>query len=243
MALLQVPTRNAPQFTLDAQLGAGATTATLNEDVSSIVQAPGVFVVDRIDSSDNLTPDKREYITFTGVSTADLTGLARNADGGGSDQVHAVGAIVEFIPDVLWAQGIHDAFTLEHETTGFHGSLPSLAAANFPGKINPLWYLPALQSGPSVGIGRPLKLPVDGNLDWFAMTLNNPISAASLVIDVNNNGTSIFEAGTRPGILGGGTFVSTASINTKAFSESDELTVDLDNGGNDVDATLQLSGR
>ncbi|MEK0326880.1 MAG: hypothetical protein QQN63_14375, partial [Nitrosopumilus sp.] len=127
--------------------------------------------------------------------------------------------------------------------SGVHVSLASLQFISFPARANPVWYLPALQSGPSLGIGRPLKMPIGGTFEWFAMTLHNPISGASLVIDVNNGGVSIFEASTRPAILGGGTFVSTASINTTAFSESDEMTVDLDNGGNAVDATIQLSGR
>ena len=242
MALIQPPTENAAQFTLDSQLVQGGGTATLNQDVSSIAQSPGLVVIDRVDASGNSTPTKREYMTFTGVSTADLTGLTR-ALGGSTDQVHAVGAIVEFVPDVVWAQSIHDAIIKEHDTSGVHVSLASLQFISFPARANPVWYLPALQSGPSLGIGRPLKMPIGGTFEWFAMTLHNPISGASLVIDVNNGGVSIFEASTRPAILGGGTFVSTASINTTAFSESDEMTVDLDNGGNAVDATIQLSGR
>ena len=98
--LPRVPTNNATQYTLDSQLSAGGVTATLNQDVSSVVRAPGFFVIDRVDSSGNATSTKREYIKFTGVSSADLTTLTRGL-AGSTDQVHAVGAIVEFVPDVL----------------------------------------------------------------------------------------------------------------------------------------------
>lgn len=242
MALYQVPTENALQYTLDSQLSAGGSSLTLNTSVAGVVQAPGIAVIDRIDSAGNATASKREYVTFTGVSGADLTGLARGL-AGSTDQVHSVGAIVEFVPDILWAQAIYDWATLEHETGGAHVSLPSIQYINFPAKINPVWYLPALQSGPSVGIGRPLKMPTQASLQWVAVTLHSAISSASLVLDINNGGTSIFDTGTRPGILGGGTFVSTASIKTKTITQGNEFTVDLDNGGNAVDATIQFSAR
>lgn len=124
--LLNVPTQNSIQYTLDSQLSAGATSSlTLNQSVSGVVQAPGVCVIDRIDSSGNVTASKREYIKFSGVSGSQLTGLTR-AQGGSSDQVHSVGAIVEFIPDVVWAQSVYDTITTEHSVGGVHASLPSL---------------------------------------------------------------------------------------------------------------------
>ena len=59
MALIQPPTENAAQFTLDSQLVQGGGTATLNQDVSSIAQSPGLVVIDRVDASGNSTPTKR----------------------------------------------------------------------------------------------------------------------------------------------------------------------------------------
>jgi len=119
MALYQVPTQNNLQYTLDVKYTSGGTTLTLNTSVTSTVQAPGVCVVDRIDSSGNKTATKRTYYSFTGVSGADLTGLAV-VDG--TDQDHAVGAIVEFVPDVDTFQSYYDTFTTEHATDGTHGS-------------------------------------------------------------------------------------------------------------------------
>lgn len=132
MGIRSVPLQNAIQKQLDATLAAGATSLTLNEDVSSLFSGvsatnPGTLVVDRIDSNGNVTTDgSREYITFTGVSTTTLTGLTRNADSSSSDQEHAVGAIVEFVPDVLWAGSIKSTFETEHAAAGTHGDVTAV---------------------------------------------------------------------------------------------------------------------
>lgn len=114
---LKYPTsKNAVQKTLDAALLTGVTAAVTLNSVVGIQNKAGVFVVDRVDSNGTATPSKREYISFTGVSGSTLTTLTRNADGGGSDQDHAVGAIVEFVSDVLQEQAIIDGL-LETITT------------------------------------------------------------------------------------------------------------------------------
>lgn len=120
-----VPNINAAQKTLDAEFAAGANTATFNESVEAMfpdVSAtnPGVFVVDRLDANGAKTPLKRDYCTFTGVAGAVVSGVVKNADGSGSDQGHAVGAIVEFVPDVLWAQSVRDTFEEQHNADGTH---------------------------------------------------------------------------------------------------------------------------
>lgn len=116
--LLYSTTKNAVQKTLDAALLAGATSSVTLNSVVGIQNKAGVFVVDRVDSNGTATPSKREYITFTGVSGSTLTGLTRNADGGGTDQDHAVGAIVEFVSDVLQEQAIIDGLLQTIDTTG-----------------------------------------------------------------------------------------------------------------------------
>lgn len=107
-SIKNVPTQNSLSYTLDSQYTAGGTTLVLSSSVAGIAQAPGVVVVDRIDSNSALTPTKRTYYYFTGVSSATLTGVSV-ADG--TDQTHAVGAVVEFIPDVKWAQSVYDALS------------------------------------------------------------------------------------------------------------------------------------
>jgi len=121
--LLNVPLVNGLQKTLDAQLDAG-TTASVTLNNTTNIQAPGVFVVNRIDANGNeKSASDREFIKFTGVSGKTLTGLTRNADGGSSDQDHAVGSIVEFVADVIWAQALVDVIETEHNSDGTHGNV------------------------------------------------------------------------------------------------------------------------
>lgn len=120
--LLNVPLVNGLQKTLDAQLDSG-TTASVTLNNTTNIQSPGVFVVNRIDANGNeKSASEREFIKFTGVSGNTLTGLTRNADGGTSDQDHAVGSIVEFVADVVWAQALADVIETEHNSDGTHAS-------------------------------------------------------------------------------------------------------------------------
>lgn len=109
---------NCTQKTLDSALLAGVTASVTLNSVTGIQNKAGVFVVDRVDANGTATPSKREYIAFTGVSGLTLTNLTRNADGGGSDQDHAVGAIVEFVSDVLQEQAIIDGLLNVVTTAG-----------------------------------------------------------------------------------------------------------------------------
>lgn len=95
-------------------------------------------------------------------------------------------------------------------------------------------------SGPTTLLQTPLSLPKVGTWSWFSVMTRTVASGASVIIDINLNGSSIFEAGTRPTIPGGGTFVSTASINTKAFSAGNRLSWDYDTtGGHVTDLIIQ----
>lgn len=116
------PSINGIQKTLDAQLLSGITASMTLNNVTGIQDKPGVCVVDLIDANGKFTPAKREYISFTGVSGNTLTGLTRNADSGGSDQDHAVGAIVQFPADVLQQQALIDFIRVQHNDDGTHKS-------------------------------------------------------------------------------------------------------------------------
>lgn len=108
-ALIAPPSNDFLQKTLGSSLSAGATTATLS-NTTGIQNLYGVFVVDRVDSNGTETPTKREVIRFVGTSGSDCTGLTRGLDGT-SDQDHAVGAVVEFVPTAKWAQSIYDGLS------------------------------------------------------------------------------------------------------------------------------------
>lgn len=68
------------------------------------------MVVDRINTNNVETPSSREVIAFDGTSGSTVTTLTRGL-AGTSDQDHSVGAIVEFAPDIIWAQNIYDALS------------------------------------------------------------------------------------------------------------------------------------
>lgn len=104
------PSQNALQKTLGADLNTGVTSAMTLNNTTNVQNKPGVVVVDRIDSSGTLkSTSVREFIGYTAVSGSTLTTLTRNIDNSSSDQDHAVGAVVEFVLDVNWAQSVIDA--------------------------------------------------------------------------------------------------------------------------------------
>ncbi len=114
--LVYPPTQNGIQKTLNSSLLTGVTASAALNNVTGIQNKPGMFVVDRIDANGVSTPAKREYISFAGTSGSTVVTLVRGL-AGSSDQDHTVGAIVEFIPDVVWAEAIVDALANVVDTT------------------------------------------------------------------------------------------------------------------------------
>ena len=112
--------------------------------------------------------------------------------------------------------------------------------------LYPVFKLAGGHSGPSTAIGGGLVVPRATTLKWASVVVNDVVSTASLVIDINKNLSSIFDAGTRMSIANGGTYVSTASINIQNLDNGDILTSDVDAfGGTDGfarDITVQLGG-
>lgn len=132
--LYNVPLENGVQLTLQNALLTGVTTLmTFTASVTSKLQAsstiPGTLVIDRVDANGNLTPTKTEYISFTGVSGSTVTGLTRGL-ANSTNQDHSAGAIVEFVPDVIWADAINDTFIVGHNADGTHKALMSLGSAS-----------------------------------------------------------------------------------------------------------------
>lgn len=109
--LLSAPSKNAVQKTLAAQLlnTAGNGDPITFDDVDGIPNLPGVLVINRVDSSGTATASKREYIEYSGTSGTTVLITTRNVDNSNAALTHAVGSIVEFIPDVTWANRIYDA--------------------------------------------------------------------------------------------------------------------------------------
>ena len=109
--LLVAPSKNGVQKTLAAQLlsSAGVGDPITFDDVDGIPNLPGVLVINRVNASNESTPSAREYIEYSGTSGSTVLITTRNVDSSNSALTHAVGSIVEFIPDVTWADRIYDA--------------------------------------------------------------------------------------------------------------------------------------
>lgn len=104
------PSQNFLQKTLGGALSTGVTASATLNNTTGIQNLPGVFIVDRVNVQGDETASKRETIGFAGTSGSTVVTLSRGL-AGSSDQDHEVGAIVEFAPDVIWAQSIYDALT------------------------------------------------------------------------------------------------------------------------------------
>lgn len=109
MTLYYPTSQNFVQKTLDAALDAGVTASATLNNVTGIQNKRGVFIVDRVNSAGVETPLLREVIGYASTSGSTLVTLTRNLDGGNGDRDHAIGAIVEFVPDAMWADGVMDA--------------------------------------------------------------------------------------------------------------------------------------
>jgi hypothetical protein len=108
--LIAPPAQDFLQKTLGAQLLAATTASATLSDTTGIQDLPGVFIVDRVDANGNPTPSKREIVSFQSTSGATVVTLARGLAGSSASD-HAVGAIVEFSPDIVWAQAVYDGLS------------------------------------------------------------------------------------------------------------------------------------
>ena len=264
--LIRAATSNAFSTTLNGSLNDSVTTITLTSVTG--LQAPGVTVIDREDGSGTATPTKREFVSYTGISGSDLTGVTRGV-AGSTAQSHSSGALVEETMSVTHWNDLYDFLTAEHTLAGLHiistatitthlmASGASITSSDIrilrslnvsgasltgPFPLNPAWFLIGSFSGPTTQILPALPMPQAGGFDYINVLTRTVASGASAIIDINKNGTSIFDAGTRPSIAGGGTFVSTASIATKGFAIGDRLTVDYDTTGGLI-TDFMVSGR
>lgn len=115
--LIYPPLTDGLQKTLDASLLTGVTASATLNNVTGIQNLKGLMVIDRVDGNNNLTPNKREYISFAGTSGSTVVTLTRGL-AGSTDQDHAVGAIVEFVNDVVQQQSIIDGLLSVVTTAG-----------------------------------------------------------------------------------------------------------------------------
>lgn len=257
-ALWKAPSVNFGSTSLNGAINSSVGTITLNS--TSNLKSPGYVVIDRQDANGTNTPNSREVVSYTGISGNDLTGCTRGADGS-TQRSHSDGALVEPVLTIGMWNDQQDFLAVSLSTVD--GSLRALSSAsiatltstdvtvtnslnlsgasitgNFP--LNPVFSFVGSLSGPTTSPQTALSMPNAGSFKWISVMTRTVASGASAVIDVNINGTSIFDTTTRPAIAGGGTFVSTASIATKAFTAGARLTWDYDTtGGHITDFVIQ----
>lgn len=121
------PTANYVQKALNGSINSTQTTITLNNTTN--MSSPGYIVVDRVNSSGVATPNAREVISYTGISSNDITGCVRGEDGSTAAS-HNDTAIVETI-----------------HTIGMWNSLTTIVSAGFTQD----GYLKAISSPVSIG--------------------------------------------------------------------------------------------
>ena len=260
------PTSNFWSTTLNGAISNSATTITLNSVTG--LQASGYLVLNREDGSGNATPNAREVVYFTGISGNDITGVTRGADGS-TARSHSDGALVESIMTIgVWnslvtvmdraiddngyLKAISSPVSLSRLHVATIGILANATVTNslsasgasivgFP--LTPTFVFTGSLSGATTLVQTPLVMPRVGNWSFVNFVTRTVASGASMFIDINKNGTSIFDAGTRPVIAGAGTFYSSASIATRNFTRGDRIHWDLDgasSGGHITDFNIEL---
>lgn len=252
--LWSAATSNGFSTTIDGSISDTDTTITLTTTTG--LQAPGVLVIDRQDSDETDTPNVREYITFTGISSNDLTGCSRGV-AGSTAQSHSSGAIIEETMSITHWNDLVEYLGVSHDsggniltstatiasldvTTKFNVGSASVVG-NFP--IHPTWVVSGNISGATTGVGQGTPMPQNGAIAWFSARTESVVSGASLVIDINKNGTTIFtDQNTRLCIPGGSRYASTASIAEVAILAGETLSFDIDSDGFES-AGLTIVGR
>ncbi len=107
--------------TLASGIGASDTTITLSSVTNLPTDTAVDLVIDRVDASGTKTPTKREYVLGV-ISGSNLISVVRGK-GNSTAQVHASGAVVEYV----WDQDVYndhvDNHLQDHNQAGNHKSL------------------------------------------------------------------------------------------------------------------------
>lgn len=247
-------------------LSAGISDVATSFDVgdASEFTSPGYYVIDRVDSSG--TPKDIslwEYIKITNIASNTLT--VTRGQSGSTNQSHSSGAVIEAVVTAAHETEHYNSLNPEHTASGGHvitgtmtiagmnlASVATIAAGSFGHlranastsgtglSLNPVWFASGFASGATTNVAR-LIMPRAGTFRYFTMTTRTPVSTASLNVTLFNGGASIFNLLTVPTILGGNSFMSTASILAPNFTAGQVITMDVVTGGNVADITLMGS--
>lgn len=248
-----VPTQDFLQKTLSAQLLTGTTASASFSDVTGIPNLPGVFIVDRVDANGVETPSKREVISFTSTSGSTVVTLGRGL-AGSTAQDHQVGAIVEFSPDIVWAQSLYDGLSqVVVPSTGLvdttkiadlstiqtlankNLSIPTITLGSdatgdlyYRGAGATLLRLPIGTSGQilSANASLPVWAAASGNTDGWTSDPNTWVYVSALTFKISGvDVTAIFTKGTK--IKFTQTTVKYAYVVSSTFSTDTTVTIAL----------------
>jgi hypothetical protein len=254
---------------ISTTLSSGITDVATSMDVAdaSKIVSPCYLVIDRVDSGGTLKNTSFwEYVKVTNVSGNTLT-ISRGQSGS-TQQSHGSNAVVEAVVTSAMFEDWYTVLNTEHDSAGGHvvtgtmtiagmnlASVATIASAGIGidriithlsasgASISGIpfgfgFYAAGTASGPTTSVARMIAHRY-GTFKFFTAMTRTPVSGASLTLTVYNNLASVFDTIGRPAILGGGTFVSTASIKAPNFKPGDILTMNIDTGGNVADITLE----
>lgn len=119
------------QTTLNGSMGTGDTSLSLTN--STGLQAPGVLVINRQDGAGNNTFNKMEFVTFTGISGKNVSGLTRGVAGSVAKS-HNSGALVEeYISVTHWGDLLLFLGISHNELTGVDKVLTHVSSLTVTG--------------------------------------------------------------------------------------------------------------
>lgn len=119
------PTDNYVSTTLDGAINDSATTISVAD--ASKLQAPGVVVINREDGNGNATPSAREVVSYTGISSNDLTGVTRGFDNS-TARSHGDGSLVEAVFTVGMWNDLRDGVAAALSTDGTNLAITGTAS-------------------------------------------------------------------------------------------------------------------
>lgn len=257
------PLQNALQKTLNGAITDSAVTITLSS-TTNLQAPGVVCIDRVDSAGNLLASSLREYVYYTGISSNDLTGCSRGGDGSTAqlhgdgavvETMPTVGMwnnLATIVASAVDSSGYLKAIASPVSLANIRSTdLVTVSTASISGVfikqrlevsgasvtgigLFPVWRSAGAHSGATTAIGGLLVAPKVATWQWISVVTRTVASAASVVFDVLNNGTSIFAGVTKPTIIGTGTYVSTASINTKAISPGNVLRADI--------ATLSAAG-
>jgi hypothetical protein len=223
------PISNFVSTTLNGTITDSIQTITLND--ASKLQFPGYVVIDREDGNGSATPNSREIVYYTGITGNQLTGCQRGADQS-TGRSHNDGALVEAVLTVgMWnSLATSVSASLNEGGTGLHVSsatlttLLNVSSASVVGFTRGISFQVPGSLASQANIGGMAVVPGYMTASHMIAYVQTPSSVASVSAFILKQGGTVVGM---LGIVGGGTYGSSASLAVTALVPGDNLTLDI----------------